>query len=75
MAHQGPQAQAPASVTIDVAQTVADMREIFHRQESQSQQLNQIIADLRNRFANDLAVLQNELAQTKANADRSATSQ
>ena len=75
MAHQGPQAQAPGSVTIDSAQTVADMRELFHRQESHSQQLNQMIADLRNQFANDLAVLQNELAQTKANADRSATSQ
>ena len=76
MAHQGPQAQAPGSVTIDTAQTVADMmRELFHRQESHSQQLNQMIADLRSQFANDLAVLQNELAQTKANADRSAASQ
>ena len=69
MAHRGPKAQAPGSVTIDTAQTVADLRELFHRQESHSQQLNQMIADLRNRFA------KNELAQTKANADRSAASQ
>ena len=75
MAHQGPQAQAPGSVTIDTAQTVADMRELFHRQESHRQQLNHMIADLKNRFANDLAMLQNELARTKASADRSAASQ